>query len=119
MFTGTVAGRIGNVKPLARTNSGDAVLNFSVAVDQGKSNGEKRQPLWVEISLWEKQAETLAPYIRKGDPIAASGQVGLRTYEVNGETRTAITLQFARVTLLGSANKDARQPGDEREDVGF
>jgi single-strand DNA-binding protein len=119
MNNATFAGRVGNVKSLARTNSGDAVFNFSVAVDRGKRNGEKQAPLWVEVALWKEQAETLSQYIRKGDPIAVSGQVDIRTFEVNGETRSALTLQFARVTLLGSGNKDARQPGDESEDVGF
>ena len=108
----TFAGRVGTVKPLARTNSGDAVFNFSVAVDRGKKNGEKQTPLWVGVALWKEQAETLSKYIRTGDPIAVSGQVDLRSYEVNGETRTELTLQFARVTLLG-AKREEREPGDD------
>jgi single-stranded DNA-binding protein len=44
-----------------------------VAVDRGKSkDGEKRNPLWVGVTLWKEQAENLSKYISKGDPIAVS-----------------------------------------------
>jgi single-strand DNA-binding protein len=111
----TFAGRVGTVRPLSRTNGGDAVFNFSVAVDRGKSkDGEKRNPLWVGVTLWKEQAENLSKYISKGDPIAVSGQVDLRTYEVQGETRTELILQFPRVTLLGNGNRtETRSDADE------
>ena len=121
MNNATFAGRVGNIKPLARTNSGDAVFNFSLAVDRGKRNGEKQTPLWVGVTLWKEQAETLSQYIHKGDPIAVSGQVELRTYEVNGETRTELQLQFARVTLLAAKreNSSEREAGDDTDNLGF
>src|ERR1700676_991475 len=59
----TIIGRIGKVGELRYTQSGKAVVNFSVAVDNGKdSDGEKRAATWFEISLGEKQAEGLAQY---------------------------------------------------------
>ena len=113
------AGRVGNVKQLARTNGGDAVFNFSVAVDRGKDkSGEKRTPLWIAVTLWKEHAETLSQFIRKGDPIAVSGQIDLRTFEVSGEQRTELNLQFARVTFLRSGNKDAREPGEDDDGFG-
>ena len=111
------AGRVGTVKDLKYTTSGDAVLNFSVAVDRGKDkDGEKRNPLWIAVTLWKEQAENLSKYIRTGDPIAVSGQIDLRSYEVQGEARTELTLQFARVTLLGNGQRHISQ---DNTDVGF
>lgn len=107
------AGRVGTVRDLKYTTGGDAVFNFSVAVDRGKEkNGEKRGPLWIAVTLWKEQAETLSKYITKGDPIAVSGSIEMRTYETNGETRTELNLLFPRVTLLGSSKRsDADESG--------
>jgi single-strand DNA-binding protein len=101
------AGRVGTVKELKYTDGGKAVLNFSIAVDRGTSkNGDKNPPLWVNVALWEKQAEALAKYIRQGDPIAATGQVNVRAYESNGDPKAELRLEFARVTLLGSSKQE-------------
>ena len=41
-----IAGTVGRDAELRRTNNGDAVLSFSVAIDQGKDkNGQKRDCL--------------------------------------------------------------------------
>lgn len=108
----SIAGRVGSVRDIAYTQGGDAVLNFTVAVDRGARDGEKLPPLWVSVALWGKQAEALAKYIRKGDPIAVSGQADVRTYESNGETKAELQLKFGRVTLLGSKreNTDEERP---------
>ena len=106
------AGRVGNVKQLSRMSNGDAVLNFSVAVNQGKDkDGEELAPLWVAVTLWKEQAEKLADYIRKGDPIAVNGQIAVRVFEVDGETRNELQLKFARVILL--CNKKSSKKSDD------
>ncbi len=105
MNSATFAGRVGNVRPLSSTSSGKAVLNFSLAVDRFVKKGEESAPLWVGITLWEKQAEALAPYITKGSVIAVTGEVDLRSYETNGENRTELVVKFPRVKLLGGGQK--------------
>lgn len=117
----TFAGRVGNVRDLKET-TGDPVLNFSLAVDRAPKGGEKQQPLWIEIALWGKQATALEPYIVKGGIIAATGELDTRTYESNGETKTQLTLKFARVKLLGGTQKQERESGADNgddEDVPF
>jgi single-strand DNA-binding protein len=121
----TFAGRVGTVRELKYTSNGDAVFNFSVAVDRGKDkNGERRAPLWVAVTLWKEQAQNLHEFICKGDPIAVSGQAELRTYDAQDGPRTELTLLFPRVTLLGnnrqaaSANGAAEAAADD-EGVGF
>ena len=77
----TIAGNVGNVKEI-REAGGEKVLNFSIAVDQGKDkSGEKREPLWVDCALWGKRAESLAPYIAKGSKLAVSGRPTIRAHE--------------------------------------
>lgn len=103
----SIAGRVGRDAEYRETSGGDSVLNFTVAVDRGKKDGEKLPPLWVSVALWGKQAEALDGLIKKGDPIAVQGQLNFRTYEkTGGGTGVEIQCQFARVTLLGSAKKN-------------
>ena len=78
----SIVGRIGKVSELRHTQGGKAVLNFSVATDNGKDgDGEKRKPTWFEIALWEKQAEGLAQYLQVGGLVGITGQVSLKVDE--------------------------------------
>ena len=50
--------------------SGEAVVNLSLAFSYGKRDDEGRRPTtWVEAGLWGKRAETLAPYLVKGQQV--------------------------------------------------
>jgi single-strand DNA-binding protein len=105
----SIVGRIGKVGEIKYTQSGKAVVNLSVATDNGKdSNGEKRAATWFEVALWEKQAESLAPYLTVGDRIGVTGQVRLQVDEgKDGKTYPKLTIDFPRVELMGDSNKQS------------
>jgi single-strand DNA-binding protein len=106
----SIVGRIGKVGELRYTQGGKAVVNISVAVDNGKtSDGEKRAATWFEIALWEKQAEALAQYLVVGDRIGVNGQVRLQVDEgKDGQKYPKLTVDFPRVELLGSKPEAAQ-----------
>ena len=103
----TIIGRIGKVGELRYTQGGKAVINLSVATDNGKdSEGTKRPATWFEVALWEKQAEALAEYLVKGDRIGVSGQIRLQVDTGNdGQKYPKLTIDFPRVELLGGSVK--------------
>lgn len=106
MQTLTIAGNVGNVKDLKEVG-GDKVLNFSVAVDNGKDkNGERRESTWYDCALWGKRAESLAPHITKGLKLALSGRPGARAHE--GKAYLSLTVND--LTFMGSS-----QGGGERQ----
>lgn len=106
------AGRIGTSAELRNTNDGEAVANFSLAVNKPKKNGEDQQPLWIKATIWRKQAENLTEYLTKGTPVTISGSIDLRSYETrDGETRSEITMNVNQVTFQGRGNSgDAAEP---------
>lgn len=108
----SIVGRIGKVGQLRYTQSGKAVINFSVAVDNGKdADGEKRAATWFEVALWEKQAEALAQYLTVGDRIGVNGQVRLQIDKGNdGKEYPKLTIDFPRVELLGGSQQTAAAP---------
>ena len=101
----TCVGRLGNDAELRYTPSGKAVASFSVAVDVGF--GENKSTLWVRANIWGKQAEGLAPYLKKGDPVGITGELSNREWEdKEGQTRTSLEVNVRDVALLGQKRDD-------------
>ena len=77
-----IAGTVGKDAVLRRTGNSDAVLGFSVAVDQGKDkNGNKREAKWYDASIWGKRAESLQSYIVKGTKLTLQGRPTAREHQ--------------------------------------
>ena len=104
----TIAGRVGKEAVPRRTQNGDAVLSWSVAVDDGW--GDKKTTLWFDCSLWGKRGEKLASMLTKGTPVTVSGDLGQRTHE----GKTYLTIRVNEVTLHGGKPKE--QPSQEKTD---
>lgn len=102
MISMTVAGNVGRDAQLRRTQGGDPVLGFSVAVDMGKDkNGNKRDAVWVNCSIWGKRAESLATYITKGTKLVLTGRPGVNVYEGKG----SLTLSVNDLTFMGGSQQ--------------
>jgi single-strand DNA-binding protein len=97
-----IAGTIGRDAEIRRTQNGDAVAGFSVAVDNGKDKqGNKRETTWFDCSLWGKRGESLGPYLTKGTRVAIEGRPGAREY--NGKIYLQCSVD--EVTLLGGGQQ--------------
>lgn len=78
----TIAGNVGKDPVLRNTGSGDAVLGFSLAVDNGKdTNGQKRDSTWYDCSIWGKRATALQNHITKGSKLVLVGRPTVRVHE--------------------------------------
>lgn len=95
----------GNVGKDAETRQArdTSVTSWSVAVKSGY--GAREQTIWVRCSMWGDRGERIADYIRKGDQIGVSGEMG--TQEHDG--KTYITLKVTDVTLLGGKKQNGEQ----------
>lgn len=101
-----IAGRLGRDAELRRTQGGEPVLNFSVAVDD--RSGKDKAAVWFDVSVWGKRAEGLAPHLTKGTAVAVSGDLGRREHE----GRTYLTVRANEVTLLGGGEKSGQSHDD-------
>lgn len=99
-------GRIGRDAQTRFTANGKSVAGWSLAVDTGF--GQNKTTTWVDCSLWGDRAEKLAEYIRKGDRIGVTGEIGTREHD----GKTYVTLNVRDVTLLG--DKRDSQPAVPR-----
>ncbi|MBL8096593.1 MAG: single-stranded DNA-binding protein [Anaerolineales bacterium] len=74
----TLIGNLGRDPEQRYTPSGQAVTTFSVATSE-KWTGQDGQPqertVWWRVSVFGKQAETCAQYLRKGSKVYVEGRV--------------------------------------------
>jgi single-strand DNA-binding protein len=103
-----IAGNTGKDAELRTLSNGDHVLNFSLAIDNGKDRqtGERRDSTWYDCSLFGKRAEALAPHIKKGDRLTLIGRPTVRVHE--GKAYLGIWVDD--LTFMGSTNR----AGDDR-----
>lgn len=102
-----IAGNVGKDAVLRRTGSGEPVLNFSLAVDNGKDkDGNKRDATWFDCAIWGKRAEALERHIAKGCKLTLSGRPTARAHD--GKAYQGINVQ--ELTFMGG--------GQEREEGG-
>jgi single-strand DNA-binding protein len=96
----TIAGNVGKDAETRRTQSGDAVTSFSVAVEDRIP--KEKGTIWFRCSLWGKRGESLAQYLTKGSKVAVSGELSIEVYE----GKTNLTVKVDQVTLLGGGQDD-------------
>jgi single-strand DNA-binding protein len=97
---------------LRYTGTGVAVCDFGLAVNNRKKapSGEwVDDPVFVDITLWERQAETAGEYLTKGAPVLIEGHLKFDTWEgQDGQKRSKLTVVGDRMQLLGGRGA----PGD-------
>lgn len=104
-----VSGNLGK-DAVVRKAGDQSVAGFSLAMKSGY--GDKAQTIWLDCSLWGKQAESgLVQYLKKGQFVVLSGELGTREHE----GKTYLTLRVANVTLGGKSDSaPAQQPTQQQ-----
>lgn len=103
-----IAGNVGKDATLRRTQSGDAVLGFSVAVDNGKDQqGNRRESTWYDCSIWGKRAESLERHITKGLKLSLIGRPTAR----QNDGKVYLGMSVDDLTFMGGGNQGNQQGG--------
>ena len=98
-------GRLSRDPELRHTGSGTAVCQISVAISRPVSQGSEPQTDFINVVVWNKQAENVARYLSKGRQIAVEGRIQTRNYDNNEGKKVYVTEVIAsNVEFLGSAN---------------
>ncbi|ACZ07685.1 Helix-destabilizing protein [Sebaldella termitidis] len=80
----TLMGRLTRDPELKYSQSGKAFTKFSIAVTREFNRDEAD---FINCIAWDKRAETICEYLRKGRRIALQGRLSVRNYEKDGETK--------------------------------
>lgn len=77
-------GRLTKDPELRSTASGIPVCSFTVACDRRyQKQGEERQADFINCIVWQKSAESIAQYFKKGHRIALEGSIQTRSWTDN------------------------------------
>ena len=98
-------GNLGRDPELRYTQSGQAVVNFSIATTEtwNDKNGERQERTeWHRIVAWGKTGELCAQYLSKGRTVYIEGRIQTREWEDReGNKRTTTEINAQNVTFLG------------------
>lgn len=97
-----IAGRLGKAAELRRTQGGDPILSFPVAVDDGY--GDRKKTLWFDCSLWGKRGQSLEGHLAKGTAVTVSGDFSTREHD----GKTYLQVRVNDLTLQGGKSQSDR-----------
>jgi len=85
--------------------SGQAVCNFSIAVNRRKKVGDnwEDEPGYFDIVLWGKQADAINRYLTKGKQVGVDGELRQDRWQLDGQNRSKVIISANNVQLLGGS----------------
>jgi single-strand DNA-binding protein len=97
---------------LRRLANGTAVTDLGLALNRtftGKDGEKREEVVFIDVTVWDRQAETCCQYLKKGRAVHVEGFLKMDTWEDknSGEKRSKVKVQADRVQFL-----------DRREDAG-
>ena len=106
----SISGNLGKDCEQRFLADGTAVASFSVADSQGKD----KPTIWWSAQLFGKRAESLAPFLVKGQQVTVIGNVTQREYtDKDGNKRTSMDVRVNDVALMGG-KRDAAPASPKR-----
>lgn len=107
--------RLGRDAEVRFTQAGKPVATLALAFDYGRKENGKRPSQWVDAALWGERAETLAPYLLKGQQLSVTvDDVHIETFQKNDGTQGhKLTGRVSNIEFAGSApqqNGQSQQP---------
>ena len=113
-------GRITHDLELKQTQSGNAVLSFTIAVERNYAlQGQERQTDFISCVAWKKTAEFINNYFAKGRMIAIEGNLQTRTYDDKNGTKHYVTeVVVDSVSFTGETKQQSGQTHETAEPIG-
>ncbi len=103
-------GRLGKDPETRFTADGTAVCNFSLATSYKKKSGDEVTE-WHKCSAFDKKAELVDKYIKKGDMLYVEGQLATRKWQdKDGQDRYTTEIQVREIAFTGGNKRDDDEP---------
>lgn len=109
-----IIGRLTRDPETRYTQTGKAVTNITVAVDDGF--GENKKTNFVPVVAWDKLAEVIANNLQKGRRVMVEGKLQIQDYEKDGLKRRSTDVVAQNIEFLDS-KKEEQQGNNKPYDV--
>jgi single-strand DNA-binding protein len=106
-------GNLGNDPEIIMLESGKKLAKLSIATNESYKNakGEKiENTQWHTIMAWNKTAEIIEKYVKKGNQVAINGKLNSYSYQDNyGVKRYVTEIICTEVLLLNGTGSSAKE----------
>jgi len=108
-------GRLGQSPELKFTKNNTPVLTLSLATNQSVKDGDGWRDVttWHTVIVWQKLAENIAKYVKKGNRIYVDGKLSVRTYTDKENVKRTVTEIVADAIQLLESKPTESNPGPE------
>ena len=86
------------------TATGKSVSTLRLAVNNPMND---KDVLFINVDTWEKQAEFVSKFVKKGSMVSVVGRLKQDEWEKDGVKRTSYAIVADRVNFVGGKKKDA------------
>ena len=108
-----LVGRLTRDPELRHTSSGRAVCQLNLAINRTftSQNGE-READFINVVVWDKQAENVSKYVTKGRLVSVEGRLQSRSYDDKDGKKVYVTEVIANsVQFLSTGNSNNSNSG--------
>ena len=113
-----IIGNVGSDPETKYMPSGGAVTNLSIATSESWKDKQTGQPQerteWHRVVFFNKLAEIVAQYMRKGSKIYIEGALRTRQWEQDGVKRYSTEIVASQMQMLDSKSGDQQAPQQQQ-----
>ena len=118
-----LAGNLTRDAELKQTTNGNAVLTFTLAVNEPYKNPTTgtwdKRPNFFDCVMFGARAEKLAQYIHKGSKVSIAGRLRYRTWEQDGTKRSKVEVVADEIELMSRDQQQQPQQQQQTQQGGF
>ena len=95
----------------------NSVTKFSLAFNQGKNPDGSDNTGFIDVTCFDKLAETCGEWLSKGDKIAITGRINQRKFQrkdgTNGSTIEILASNVEFIDILKQSDEEVEEPNEE------
>lgn len=103
----TVYGNLANDPDGRRTNSGQSVCTFRIAINRKSREGEKA--VFIDVTAWNKTADFCRDYLKRGAPVVVIGRLDMDSWDDN-KTGAKRSKHFITANSVQSVRQERQEP---------
>lgn len=113
-----LSGRLTRDPELRYTQGGQSVMDIGLASNRvWKKDGQKKEDtLFVDLTLWGKQAEVMSDMLSKGRYVMITGRLRFNQWESSeGTKRSKLTIDVDKIDLTPDGNYQSQSGDNDKE----
>ncbi len=110
-------GRLSRDPELRHTSNNTPFCQINVAISRPVGQGKEPETDFINVVVWNKQAENLVKYVKKGNQIAIEGRIQTRSYDNEEGKKVYVTEVLANhVEFIGNNSNKTNDNQTQTQD---